>query len=495
MIENIATGLATAFSLANLAYCFLGVLLGTLVGVLPGLGPVPTIAMLLPITFGLEPTSSLIMLAGIFYGAQYGGSTTAILINVPGEASSVVTALDGHQMARKGQAGLALATAAISSFIAGTLATLVVAVAAPALGRVALMFSSPEYFSLMVLGLIMAVTLAGGSLLRALAMVVLGLLLGTIGTDVNSGISRFTLGFPQLYEGISFVALAMGLFGIAEILSNLEERTPRFAVTKHLHGLFPRLSDLRRMIAPALRGSAVGSALGILPGGGALLASFASYALEKRLAPEPGRFGTGELAGVAGPEAANNAGAQTSFIPMLTLGLPSNPVMALMIGAMIIHGLQPGPRIMTEQAGLFWGLIVSMWIGNLMLLVLNLPLAGLWARLLSVPYRLLFPVIVGFSCIGVYSLANSPFDVYLLALFGGVGYLLAKLGCEAAPLLLGFILGPFLEEHLRRSLLLSRGDPAIFVQRPISAVLLACVVAIMVFFLASALRRRRPDGV
>lgn len=489
--DQLALGFSAALTFTNLGYCFAGVLLGTMIGVLPGLGPVPTIALLLPITFGLDPISSFIMLAGIFYGAQYGGSTTAILINLPGESSSVITALDGYRMARDGRAGLALATAAIGSFVAGTIATLVIALVAPALASFALLFSSPEYFSLMTLGLVLSVTLASGSVLRSLAMVVTGLLLGAVGTDVNSGVSRFTLGFGELYDGLSFVALAMGLFGISEIILNLQRETTTSRATAPVNRILPSLGDFKRMTPPILRGTLVGCVLGVLPGGGAILSSFAAYALEKRISKNPERFGKGAIEGVAGPESANNAASQTSFIPMLTLGLPSNPVMALMIGALIIHGIQPGPKILIEQPTLFWGLIASMWIGNFFLLLLNLPLIGIWARLITVPYHLLFPLIISLACIGVYAMANTVFDIYLLTIFGFFGYVFAKLRCEPAPLLLSFILGPFLEEHLRRSLLLSRGDPMIFLDRPISATLLAVAAIAIVSLVSGAIRRGR----
>lgn len=495
ILSNIGLGFETAFTPVNLLYCFVGVLVGTLIGVLPGLGPVATIAMLLPMTFGLDPVSALIMLAGIFYGAQYGGSTTAILINVPGESSSVVTALDGHRMAVAGRAGIALGAAAISSFLAGTVAALVIALLAPPLAEVALMFGSAEYFSLTVLGLVVAVTLAGGSVLKSIAMVVTGLMLGLVGTDVNSGAQRYTLGFPELHEGINFVVLAMGTFGIAEVMQNVRDEATRQRITSHIKGLIPSRQELRRMVGAASRGTMLGIPLGILPGGGALLSSFASYALEKRISREPEKFGTGAIEGVAGPEAANNAGAQTSFIPMLTLGLPSNPVMALMIGAMIIHGIQPGPNIVSEQPTLFWGLIVSMWIGNIMLVVLNLPLVGLWARLITVPYHLLFPLIVAFTCVGVFALSRSTFDVFLLAVFGLFGYVAAKLKCEVAPLLLGFILGPMMEEHLRRALLLSRGDPLVFVEQPISAALLVLAVLTMTSLAFGTVRRYRAESM
>jgi putative tricarboxylic transport membrane protein len=491
MLANLATGWATALTVLNLCYCFLGVLIGTLVGVLPGLGPVATIAMLLPATLTLPADSALIMLAGIYYGAQYGGSTTAILINLPGESSSIVTALDGHAMARQGRAGAALATAAVGSCFAGTVATFVIACLAPPLGNLALKFQAPEYFSLMVLGLIASIVLAQGSLLNALGMVVLGLLLGLVGTDVTSGTQRFTFGVSALSDGINFVVVAMGVFGIAEIARNLEDHRTRALLVQPISELMPNREERRRIIAPILRGTALGSLLGILPGGGALLASFAAYALEKKLSPRALEFGTGAIEGVAAPEAANNAGAQTSFIPMLTLGIPSNPVMALMIGAMIIQGIRPGPNVMLEQAPLFWGVIVSMWIGNLFLLLLNLPMIGLWVRLLSVPYNLLYPSILLFAAVGVLSLSNSAVEVYLLALFGVLGYAFVKLGCEPAPLLLGYILGPMMEEYLRRALTLSRGDPIIFLQRPISAAMLLAAVLALGILVLPAVRTTR----
>jgi len=494
ILLNLATGFEAILTPANLAYCFIGVLLGTAIGVLPGLGPGPTIAMLLPITFTLPPLSSLIMLAGIYYGAQYGGSTTAILINVPGETSSVVTALDGYQLARQGRAGLALATAAIGSFIAGTIATIVVAFAAPALASVALQFGAAEYFSLMVLGLVASVTLARGSLVKALGMIVLGLLFGLVGTDVGTGVQRFTMGIDELADGINFVALAMGMFGIAEILANLENERGRKPLARAVSGLLPSLAEFRQILPPIARGTVLGSMLGILPGGGAILSAFASYSLEKKLAKDPSRFGKGAIEGVAGPEAANNAGAQTSFIPMLTLGIPSNPVMALMIGAMIIQGITPGPLVMTDEPVLFWGLIASMWVGNLLLVVLTLPLSGIWIRLLPVPYNLLYPAILVFCCIGVFSMNNLTADVYLMIFMGVLGYLLVKLDCEPAPLLLGFILGPMMEENLRRAMVLSRGDPTVFVTRPLSATLLALAAVALVIVLLPAVRAKREEA-
>lgn len=494
ILGDLLLGVQTAFSFWNLTYCLLGVFLGTAIGVLPGLGPTATVAMLLPVTFGLSPETAIIMLAGIFYGAQYGGSTTAILVNLPGESSSVVTAIDGYQMARQGQAGKALATAAIGSFIAGSIATVLIAFFAPLLSSVALAFGPHEYFALMVLGLAASVVLASGSLLHAVGMILFGLILGLIGTDVQTGAMRFTFGSFELADGISFVVVAMGVFGLGEILSNLENESDRTTVLTKVTGLMPTRADLRAMLAPVGRGTALGSVLGILPGGGAMLSSFASYALEKKVSKNPQQFGKGALAGVAGPEAANNAGAQTSFIPMLTLGIPSNPVMALMIGALIMQGIQPGPSVIQDQPVLFWGLIVSMWIGNLMLLVLNLPLIGIWVKMISIPYGYLFPCIVAFCLIGVFSLANSTFDIWLMGLFGVAGYVLRKLDCEPAPLLLGFVLGPMLEEHLRRAMLVSRGDMTSFVTSPISAVLLLVAAALIASVLAPAIRSKREEA-
>ena len=493
LLSNLSLGFATAASPENLLFCLIGVILGTLIGVLPGIGATATIAMLLPITFQLEPVSSLIMLAGIYYGAQYGGSTTAILINMPGESSSAVTAIDGYQMARRGKAGTALAVAALGSFFAGTVATLLVALFAPPLTAIALKFGAAEYFSLMVLGLVSAIALAHGSILKALAMVVLGLILGLVGTDIYTGAPRFTFGITEYADGLSFVALAVGVFGIAEILRNLEGEQDRTVLGTKLGGLFPSREDLRRMVAPMVRGTAIGSVLGILPGGGAVLASFASYTVEKRLSDTPQEFGQGAIAGVAGPESANNAGAQTSFIPLLTLGIPANPVMALMVGAMIIQGIVPGPNVASEQPELFWGIIASMWIGNLMLVVLNLPLIGLWVKLLKVPYHVLFPVIMAFCAIGVYSVNSNVYDLYAVAFFGLMGYALLKLRCEPAPLLLGFVLGPMLEENLRRAMILGRGDPSIFVTRPISLTLLLLTVAVLVVMLLPTIRKKREE--
>ena len=496
LFNNLILGFGVAITPINLLYAFIGVLLGTLIGVLPGVGPVATIAMLLPITFNLNPVSALIMLAGIYYGAQYGGSTTAILVNIPGESSSVVTCLDGYQMARQGRAGPALAIAAIGSFFAGCVATLLIAVAAPPLAEIALKFGPSEYFSLMVFGLIAATVLARGSLIKAIAMVVFGLLLGIIGTDVNSGVLRFTFGIPELSDGIGFVVVAMGMFGTAEIIANLDLKDKREVFLSKVTHLYPTKEDLKRSWASILRGTALGSCLGILPGGGALLASFGAYTLEKKVSSHPEQFGKGAIEGVAGPESANNAGAQTSFIPMLTLGIPGNAVMALMIGALMIQGIAPGPQVMNEKPQLFWGLIASMWVGNLMLVVLNLPMIGMWVKLLTVPYRYLYPSILVFMAIGVFSLSNNPFDVLIMAVFGVLGYVCVKLECEPAPMILGFILGPLMEENLRRAMLLSRGDPFVFVSpsKPISLGFLVASAVLLVIVALPAIRKKREEA-
>ena len=487
-------GLQTAITPANMLYCLIGVFVGTLIGVLPGLGPAATVAMLLPASFVLPPVSALIMLAGIYYGAQYGGSTTSILVNLPGEASSIVTTLDGYKMALQGRACVALATSAIGSFFAGTVTTFIIAIFAPPLANVALRFGPAEYFSLMVLGLVCSVVLARGSLLKAIGMIVLGLLLGVIGTDVNSGAHRYTFGVRELMDGIGFVTVAMGMFGIGEIILNIERELSRGRTVMALSSMMPTREDWRRMVAPILRGTFLGAGLGILPGGGALVASFAAYSVEKKVSKYSSEFGNGAIEGVAAPEAANNAGSQASFIPMLTLGIPTSPVMALMIGAMIIQGVQPGPAVMAEQPTLFWGVIVSMWIGNLFLLVLNLPMIGLWVRLCMVPYHHLYPSILVFCSIGVFSLSNSVFDVYFLALFGLIGYLFAKLDCEPAPMLLALILGPMMEEYLRRALLMSRGDPMVFLSRPISCAILLVAAAALVAALVPAIRAKREEA-
>ena len=493
LLEHLALGVSVAVSPENLMYAFMGCLLGTLIGVLPGIGPVPTIAMLLPLTYVLPPVAGLIMLAGIYYGSQYGGSTTAILVALPGETSAVVTVLDGHQMAKNGRAGAALSIAALGSFFAGCVATVLLAAFAPPLTEVAFKFGPAEYFSLMCLGLIGAVVLASGSLAKAICMIILGLLIGMVGTDVNSGVARFDFNIPELQDGIDFAVVAMGVFGLAEIMNNLAQRENRVDITDKLGTLYPNKQEFREAAPAVLRGTALGSALGILPGGGAVLSSFASYTLEKKISRTPERFGKGHPAGLAGPESANNAAAQTSFIPLLTLGIPGNAVMALMVGAMTIHNIQPGPQVMSSHPELFWGLIVSMWVGNLMLVVLNLPLVGLWVKLLKVPYRVLFPAILLFCSIGVYSLNYNVFDIYMMAIFGIIGYLWSKLKCEGAPLLLGMVLGPMMEENFRRALLLARGDFTTFVTRPLSATLLLMALALVVLVSLPAIRKKREE--
>jgi len=493
LFANLARGFSVAVSLQNLGLCFLGTFVGTLIGVLPGVGPIATIAMLLPLTFNFDPTGALIMLAGIYYGAQYGGSTTAILINVPGEATSVVTTLDGHQMARQGRAGAALGTAAIVSFVAGTVSTVVVAALGVPLTKVALLFGPAEYFALMVLGLAFAVVLARGSLLKATAMILIGVLLSTIGTDLETGEERLTFGWAELADGIDFVVLAMGMFGFAEILRNLENPETRDVVRGKIGRLLPTRADIRQSFWPMLRGIGLGATLGILPGNGAVLGPFASYAVEKKLSRTPERFGRGAIEGVAGPEAANNAGAQTAFIPLLTLGLPPNAVMALMVGAMTIHGIIPGPQVMTKSPDLFWGMVASMWIGNLFLLVINLPLIGIWVKLLHVPYRLMFSAILLFCAIGVYSINNDPSDVLLTALFGLAGYVAIKFGFEPAPLLLGFVLGRLMEEKLRQALILARGDLMTFIWNPVSAALLVLSLGIVVVAALPTIRKEKDE--
>lgn len=490
-MDGILLGLETALQPSNILICLLGVTLGTAVGVLPGIGPTATVALLLPITFEFDPVASLIMLAGIYYGAQYGGSTTAILLNLPGESSSVVTALDGHQMAKQGRAGPALATAALGSFFAGTVGTIMLAAFAPPLAQLALKFGPADYFAIVVLGLIASIALASGSTVKALAMIVLGLLLGTIGQDKFTGVPRFTFGVPELFGGLDFVSLAVGLFGLAEIIRNLESRHSSSIVTKKVEGLWLSRDDFRRIRMPVLRGTALGSVLGVLPGGGHVLASFTSYSVEKNLSKEPKKFGTGVIEGVAAPESANNAAAQTSFIPLLSLGLPAHPVMALLVGAFIIQGITPGPNVINDEPELVWGLIASMWVGNLLLVLLNLPLIGLWVKMLSVPYEVMFPAIIAFASIGCYSLSLNPWDVFAIAAAGVVGYFLIRWGCEAAPLLLGFVLGPLLEQNLRRAMIISRGDPVDLVMRPISGSLLLLAVVIIVVAVLPSVRKKR----
>jgi putative tricarboxylic transport membrane protein len=493
LFDNLAFGFGVAVSLQNLLYCFIGVLVGTLIGVLPGIGPLATIAMLLPITFNVPPVAALIMLAGIYYGAQYGGSTTAILVNLPGETGSVITCLDGYQMARQGRAGPALAIAAIGSFIAGTVGTLLIALVGPPLAEVALRFGAPEYFSLMLMGLVAAAVLTQGDIVKSLAMVAIGLLFGIVGTDVNTGIARFTFGLYELSDGIGFVVVAVGVFALGEIIANLGSAEKHQVLASKIGHLLPTGDDLKRSMGPILRGTALGSFFGILPGTGPAVASLSSYMLERRLAADPARFGNGAIEGVAGPEAANNADAQCKFIPMLTLGLPASGVMALMLGALTIQGIQPGPQVMTAKPDLFWGLIASMWIGNLMLVLLNLPLVGLWVSILRVPYRLLFPAIMAFSAIGIYSVNASTIEIYLAALFGVLGFVWMKLGFSPTPMLLGFVLGPMMEENLRRAMLMARGDVAVFVTRPISLAFLVATALILIATTAPTLRRRRAD--
>jgi putative tricarboxylic transport membrane protein len=490
VLDSLALGFGVAFSTQNLLYCFAGVALGTLIGVLPGIGPLTTIGLLFPITFYLPPLPSLIMLAGIYYGAQYGGAITSILVNLPGETASAVTCLDGYAMARQGRAGAALAISALASFLAGCVGTLLIALAGPPLAEWVLAFGPAEYFSLMLMGLVGSAVLTQGDAVKGLAMVALGLLFGMVGTDVNSGMVRYDFGIPELTDGIGFTVIAVGLFAVAEIVANLQRSEPHAAFTGPLPSLMPTARDLKDSFWPALRGTGVGAFFGLLPGAGPALSSFATYMLEKKLAREPQRFGKGAIEGVAAPEAANNAAAQTSFIPTLTLGIPGTAVMTLMLGAMIMQGVTPGPQVMTGQPELFWGIVASMWIGNLMLLVLNLPLVGVWVRLLRVPYRWLFPCIVMFCCIGNFAVNNNPVDVYLCAAIGVLGYVLVKLECEPAPLILGYVLGPLMEEHLRRAMLLSRGDWTVFFTRPISLVFMIATLLILV----AVLKGLRPHA-
>ncbi len=495
MLENLALGLSVAMTFHNLSFAFIGCLIGTAIGVLPGIGPLATIALLLPLTFTLDPVTALIMLSGIYYGAQYGGSTSAILLNLPGEVTAVVTTLEGHKMALKGRAGAALAVSALGSFFAGTVATLVVAAAGPLLTDVALSFGPAEYFSLILLGLIVATVLAQGSIFKSIAMLTLGVALGLVGTDVQTGQVRFTFGFFELFEGINFVAVAMGIFGIAEIVRNLENPENRGKTIAKVGSLMLTKTEIKRATPSVLRGTVVGSILGILPGGGLALSTFASYMLERRVSKYGHEFGTGAIEGVAGPESANNAASQTSFIPMLTLGIPANAVMALMIGGLMIHGIQPGPAVMQTQPALFWGLIASMWVGNLMLLIINLPLIGVWVSLLKLPYRYLYPTILVFCAIGVYSVNYSAFSVFQTVFFGLIGYFLYKLRCEPAPLLIGFVLGPMLEEYLRRAMVVSRGNAFVFIERPVSAVLLAIAAVALAAMLLPAIRKKKDEAL
>jgi putative tricarboxylic transport membrane protein len=494
LLNYLTMGFSVALQPMNLFYCFLGVLIGTLVGVLPGLGPVAAMSLLLPATYHTTPVASIIMLAGIFYGAQYGGSTTSILVNIPGEASSVITCLDGYQMARKGRAGPALGISAFGSFIAGTFGIIGLMLIAPPLVDFALKFGPPEYFSLMVLGLMILTFLTSASMIRALMMAAFGLAVGTIGLDNISGLARFTFSIPELLDGVGLVPLVMGLFGISEVLLNIELKIQRQVFTTKVKGLLPTLEDWARSIWAILRGTVIGFFLGILPGGGAVIASFASYAIEKRVSKHPEEFGKGAIEGVAAPESANNSAAQGGFVPLLTLGIPSNAVMALLLGALIIHGVTPGPLLLTQHPQLFWGVVASMYIGNAMLLALNLPLIGMWVQLLKIPYSILFPIIILFCLIGSYSINNSTTDVLIMLVFGVIGYLMKKLSLEAAPMVLAFVLGPMLETALRQSLIKSKGSFLIFFTRPISATFLLIAIALMVAPLLPWFRRRRPGA-
>jgi putative tricarboxylic transport membrane protein len=495
LLSNLELGFSVAFSLNNLFYCFIGVFVGTAIGVLPGVGPLVTIAVLLPLTFGLPPEGALIMLAGIYYGAAYGGSTTAILVNLPGESSSAVTCLDGYQMARQGRAGPALAISAIGSFAAGCFGTVLIAVVAEPLTELALRFGAPEFCSLIVFALVTSAILVRGSLLKGIAVAMLGVLFGLVGIDVTSGADRFTFGVPRLADGIQFVVVAMGLFAFAEIVANLEQRERREVFTNKINGLMPTIADLKASFMPIVRGTLLGSFFGILPGAGATIASFGAYALEKKVSKYPEKFGTGVIEGVAAPEAANNASAQGSFIPTLTLGIPGSATMALMLGALMIQGITPGPRVLTSHPELFWGLVASMWIGNLLLVILNLPLIGLWVSMLKIPYRWLYPIILVFSCIGIYTVNNSQIDVYFMVLFGVLGYVFTKLDCEPAPFILGFLLGPMLEVNFRRAMLLSRGDLGIFAQHPISAGFLIATVALLILMIVPSFRKKKDLAV
>ena len=493
LIDHLALGFSVSFSLQNIVLCLLGCLVGTLIGVLPGIGPLATIAILLPITYYVDPVGSLIMLAGIYYGAQYGGSTTAILVNMPGEASSVVTTLDGHAMAREGRAGKALGIAAIGSFIAGTFGTLVIAGLAVPLASMALSFTAGNYFALLVLGLTLAIVLAGGALMKAVGMLLIGVLMALVGADPLTAEPRLTFGVPALYDGFNIAIVAMGLFGISEILRNLELREARPTIRPVVGRLLPDLNDMKQSAGAIARGSMLGSILGVLPGNGVILAPFASYAMEKRLAKDPSRFGKGAIEGVAGPEAANNSGAQSAFIPLLTLGLPATATMALMGGAMTLHGVLPGPQMIDLHPDIFWGIVTSMWLGNLMLVIINLPLIGIWVRFLQVPYRLLFPTIVLICCVGIYSVGSQPTDVIQVGLFGIAGYILHKLKLEAAPLLLGLVIGALLEGNLRRGLVLARGDVLTFLNEPLTLVLLTLALAVLVSAATPAFARRRRE--
>jgi putative tricarboxylic transport membrane protein len=484
-------GFQVALQPANLFFCFMGVLIGTLVGVLPGLGPVAAMSLLLPSTFHVSPVSAIIMLAGIYYGAMYGGSTTSILVNIPGEAASVVTCLDGYQMARKGRAGPALGIAAFGSFIGGTLSIIGLMFMAPPLAEMALQFGPPEYFTLMLLGLIILTFLASGSMPKALMMAAFGLFLGLIGMDIMTATPRFTFNLYFLMDGVGLVPVVMGLFGVSEVLLNVEARIKQDVFQTKIKGLLPNLKDWRDSSWPIIRGSVLGFFLGILPGGGAVISSFVSYGVEKKCSRHPEKFGTGAIEGVAGPETANNAATGGAFIPLLTLGIPANAVMAMLLGALIIYGMQPGPMLIKQHPDLFWGVVTSMYIGNAMLLVLNLPLIGVWVKILKIPYPILFPLILLFCLIGVFSLNNNVGEIGLMLFFGGVGYLMKKFNYEAAPLVLALVLGPMMENALRQSLIMSNGSVSIFFTRPISLAIVLVVLALLLLPLLPWVKRKR----
>ena len=487
-------GFWTALAPGNLLACFIGVLTGTLVGVLPGLGPVAAMSLLLPTTFHISPVSAIIMLAGIYYGAMYGGSTTSILVNIPGESASVVTCLDGYQMARQGRAGPALGISALGSFIAGTIATVGLMLAAPPLARMAIRFGPPEYFALILLGLTMVTFLTTGPMWKSLLMAASGLFLGCIGMDAKTGLSRFTFGIIELYDGIGLVPVAMGLFGISEVLLNVQQPIQRSVVEDKIRNLLPTLEDWSASIGPILRGTVLGFFLGVLPGGGSLISSFAAYAMERKVSKHPEKFGKGAIEGVAGPEAANNSATAGAFVPLLTLGIPSNAVMALLLGALVIYGVQPGPRLVQEHPQLFWGVVASMYVGNVMLLILNLPLIGIWVQILKVPYPILFPLILLFCLIGAYSMNNSSTEVGLMILFGIIGYFLKKLEYEPAPLILALVLGPMMELSFRQSLAMGDGNLLFFFTRPISAAIMIVAILFLILPLIPAVRRKKPTG-
>jgi len=493
LLSNLALGFEVAFSVQALWYCFFGVLLGTFVGVLPGVGALAAISLLLPLTFGMEATHALIMLAGIYYGSNYGGSTASILLNLPGTPSSAVACLDGYPMSRQGRGGVALLMTAIASFIGSIIGMIIMGLFSPPLARLAMSFSAPDYFALMVLGMIAAALLSSGSPLRGLAMIGLGALLGLVGRDIHSGLLRFSYGVDELYEGLPLVAVALGIFGLPEVIRNAGWIKARHIDAKDitLRSMIPTREDWRRSWGAIFRGTGLGSFFGALPGTGGLLASFMSYSMEKRISKDPSQFGKGAVEGVAGPEAANNAAVQTAFIPTLTLGIPGDVVMAIMLGALMIHGIQPGAAVITSHPDLFWGLLVSFLFGNIFLIILNVPLIGLWVRLLSIPYSVLYPFIIAFICIGVYSVNSSVLDLYVLIFFGVLGCLLAYFRFEPAPLILGLILGPMLEVNMRRALMMSRGDYTVFISRPISAIFLGAAVLIVAWTLWGVYRRHR----